>query len=205
MIGFDLSAYGAHVSVEGAYADDDGGGKAQTGSPFGAKGTGGLIGSVCLGEEPCGKAFQKGIERGEEFVGREPAGGGFCNGGLAEFFCPEGFVAGGANASFHFGDVSAACQKEGYPIAMFDPGIAGGSNVIIYSKDMQQFSPEPFGGIDAADELQVVGIVSGGVCIDFSGFFHGGMVFPQDELGIGVFTEGGKQAQRRTGFIDGHR
>jgi hypothetical protein len=112
-------------------------------------------------------------------------------------------MAGCADASFHLGDVAAAGQQKGYPVAVFYPGVAGCPDGRVGAQDMQQLGPEPFGGIDAADELQVVGRKGSGMGVDGGGLFDGGMVFPQHEEGVGIVAEFGQQSQRGTGLVYG--
>jgi hypothetical protein len=57
VIGFDLAADGAHVGIEGAYADDDVGGEAETAGPFGTEGTGGDVGRIGIRGQAGGEAF----------------------------------------------------------------------------------------------------------------------------------------------------
>ena len=88
---------------------------------------------------------------------------------------------------------------------MLHPGIAGFSNVLIRSKDVQEFGPEPFGGIDTADEPEVVGIEGRGVGVDGCGLFDGCMIFPENEECVWVMLESGKEAQGSTGCVHGDR
>ena len=57
VVGFDLAADCAHMCVECANAYYDVGGQTETGRPFGGDPARGLIGSIGLFVEPCGKSF----------------------------------------------------------------------------------------------------------------------------------------------------
>src|ERR1700722_11503026 len=113
-------------------------------------------------------------------------------------------MAGGADAAFNLCCFCAAGEQERNPIAMLHPGVAGFSNDLIRTKDMQEFGPEPFGRVDAADELEVIDIERRGVGIDGCGLFYGGMVFPEDEEGVWVVAKGGEEAKGGTGLVHGN-
>jgi hypothetical protein len=111
----------------------------------------------------------------------------------------------GANAAFHFGDAFSTREEEGYPVAVFDPGVTGLSNVIVHAKYMKELGPEPFGGVHTADELKVINGCLRGVSIDLSGLFHGCMILPQHEECVGVGPEAREKAQRGTRSVYGYR
>jgi len=114
-------------------------------------------------------------------------------------------VAGSAYAAFQCSGAGAAGKKEGYPVAVFYPGIYGFSNGVVYSKYVEQLGPEPFGGVDTADELQIIDIEPGGVGVDGGCLFYGAVVLPEDEEGVGVVFEGGEKAEGGACFVDGDR
>src|SRR6185437_2803760 len=113
-------------------------------------------------------------------------------------------MSGGTDAAAHLFHVVAAGEQEGDPVAMFDPGMAGLSNLLVHAKDVQQFGPEPFRGIDPADELKIIDVEAFGMGIDLRSFFYCGVVFPQYEKGIRVLFEFGKQAEGCAGGVYGY-
>ncbi|KAH0536548.1 hypothetical protein GP486_008873 [Trichoglossum hirsutum] len=140
MVGFDLAADGAHMSVEGAYSYDHAGRESEALCPFGGEAAGGLVAGVGLLAQAGGEALEQRIEGGEEFVRR----------------------------------------------------------------DMEQFGPEPFGGVDAADVLQVIDIKACRMRIDSGGLFYGAVVLPEDEEGVRVLYEAGEETQGSACFVDRH-
>jgi hypothetical protein len=79
---------------------------------------------------------------------------------------------------------------------MFYPGEACFSNGDIVTKDVEEFGPEPFGGVDTADELEIIAVEFGGVGIDGCGLFDCCVVFPEDEECVRVIAERFQEAER---------
>src|SRR5438128_563191 len=91
-----------------------------------------------------------------------------------------------ADASFHLVHVCSACKKEGYPIAMFYPGIAMLSDFFISADHVEQLGPKPFGRVNTPYILKVVDVKVLSVCINLSGFFYRSMVLPKNKHGIRI-------------------
>ncbi len=88
----------------------------------------------------------------------------------------------------------AAGKEEGDPVTVFHPGMTGLSNGGVNTKDVEQLGPEPFGGIDSADKLEIVDGKVLGMGVDLCCLFYCGMVFPEYEQGVGILFEAREQA-----------
>src|SRR5690242_14105276 len=97
MIRFYLPAYSAHVCIESANTNHNIFRQSQTSRPLLTDCACSFIGSVSFGKQFLSKSFQQRIEPCKEIIRRQSA----------KSFCPQGFVAGRANASFHLPDILA--------------------------------------------------------------------------------------------------
>ena len=100
---------------------------------------------------------------------------------------PQRFMPGAAATAANILRASGAGEQRWNPVAQLNPRGGGLRNGTIFAGDVQDFGPEPFAGIDAAN---IAGVVFFTRLVSQAGdgfrFFHRRVVFPQHEHGVCV-------------------
>src|SRR5690606_27084373 len=109
----------------------------------------------------------------------------------AKIRMPHSLVASSASAAQDGRRVVNAAKQRGHPAAMLYPGMGASGYLLVGTQHMQDFRPEPFGGISTSRILGIVRFPPARQPVNFFGLGDGGMVLPQDKHGIGVFRKFG--------------
>lgn len=189
----DAGADGPVVDIEFADGNGDAWGEGEFFCPRGGEVAGGL-GCVVGGlVETVAELSEGWVEGGEEFFIGE----------ATEVCAVEGFVSCGADAAADLGWVGDAAEDGGEPIGEFNPGVSCVEDGGVCAEAMEDFAPEPFGGVGIAAACDPVGAGLAGFGGDFFGFCPGGVVFPKPALGVEVVAELGKESEGGIGLVNG--
>jgi len=193
-VGLDTGPDGPEVGVEGADPDDDTVGQSEPLRPCGREHAGGPVAGEGVAIEPGPQAGQQGVETDQELLG----------GQSPPRFMPHRLVARGAAAALPGAGIAHAGQKRRNPVALLGPRKSRLAHLLILAQHMENFGPEPFGGVDPA---LVAGIVDAppafGEGVDLPGLADGGMVLPEHEHRVGIVGEFGLQGQGAPLQVDG--
>jgi len=182
------------MTVEGGSGDHHACGESELRRPLRRERSDRNVGGVGVGVETRTQARQQRVDSGEELFRRQPAPGSV----------PERLVPGGAAAAGHGQRIGAAAEFARDPVAVFDPAEGGFAHGSVDFQRVENLAPDPFAGVDAALVHGVVGsAVAAGEFVDAGGFGDGGMVFPENEHGVGILFEARQQRQR--GAVAVHR
>ena len=187
----DGRSYGSHVAVVGSAGHHHVRAQSQSLRPFRTKLAYGLVGSLRLFEQAGAESLQPRVEFHQELFRRQAAPLGV----------PHGFVSAGTAAAHNVFGMFHARQHGRQPLAVFNDRISLFGHLRVFTQHMDGFGPIPLGGVNAAFVLRVVHVVGLALLIDFRSLFHGRVVFPQDEHGVGIVFKLGAHGQRHAALV----
>ena len=104
------------------------------------------------------------------------------------FFIIEGFMACGADVANCIIDVILSADQKEEVVGNLDPRIDLTKENGIDGKAVKDLRPIPLRREGGADALEVVGVFLVDQGVDDLSFFNRGVIFPQPNVGVGVFT-----------------
>ena len=112
-------------------------------------------------------------------------------------------MAGAADAAFDGLGVFDAGEDGGNPVGKLDPGIGGFEDGGGGAAAVEDFGPEPLGGVGVAALGDEVRADFGGEGGDLGGFFDGGVVLPEPAVGGEVTGPFFVEGERGVGRVNG--
>ena len=103
---------------------------------------------------------------------------------------PQRFMSGATATTANILRARGAGEQGRHPVAQLNPGGGSLRDGAVLTRNVQNFRPEPFAGVNAADVAGIIGFARRmAQAGDGFRFFDRGVIFPQDEHRIRVFGE----------------